>query len=138
MAPPWGRDRRINNSDNLTFGLSPTLISNAYHGYNVLASIAGVAETNDGHTGLNFCDWKSKLMGTCIESSMVRNVFNANYSTTKCGSPNADTFACAINGITKALTTMRNAGLTANGTDIREEFLVRGTALGAATFIRIQ
>jgi len=69
-------------------------------------------------------------------------IFNANYTPATCGSPNADTFACAMHGIAAALTkTVRNAGIIANGTGVRDkgdEFLVRGRAETTATFVRVQ
>ena len=34
--------------------------------------------------------------------------------------------------------TMRNAGAVANGSGIGDELLIRGTALGPATFIQVQ
>ena len=67
----------------------------------------------------------------------------ATYDPKECGSPNGDTFACAVEGMGKAMTkTMRDSGIVAaNGEsigNIGEEFLARGTAFGKATFVRAQ
>lgn len=140
LQPPWGPERGIHPAQNLTFGLSPAVQTDILNDHHPFASLLGTVDTSDGHTGFTFCEPPSLYSSSCVESSLIRNIFNANYTPSTCGSPNADTFACSMNAVARALTkTMRNAGIAANGTNVgSEEFLVRGTAFGAATFIRVQ
>ena len=77
---------------------------------------------------------------------MTRYIFNVNYTAQDCGSPNADTFACAMVGVAAAMTkTFRNSGVIANGTSISNAFLVSGNsslvsgrADAVATFVHVQ
>ena len=64
-------------------------------------------------------------------------IYYANYSTATCGSPNNDTFACAMNSIAAALTkTLRNSGVIAQGASSSD--LVAGHTFSSTTVIRIE
>ncbi|KAK4149658.1 hypothetical protein C8A00DRAFT_18683 [Chaetomidium leptoderma] len=139
LQPPWGPERGIDPAANLLFGLNEMLERDWSRSGFLLGNktIPGSAITWDGHTGVEFCI--DKLPNGCTRGPIPEYIFNANYTPSACGSPNADTFACAMGGIAAALTkTVRNAGVIANGTDIGDEFLVRGQAETAATFVRVQ
>ncbi|KAL2140154.1 hypothetical protein VTI28DRAFT_4203 [Corynascus sepedonium] len=142
LQPPWGPERGIDPAANLSFGLNPALEGDWLTSGFLLQNrtIPGWAMTQDGHTGIEFC--VDRLDNRCTRDPMPGYIFNANYTPATCGSPNADTFACAMHGIAAALTkTVRNAGIIANGTGVRDkgdEFLVRGRAETTATFVRVQ
>lgn len=130
LQPPWGPERGIDPAANLSFGLDPALEADwASSGFLLQnKTIPGWATTRDGHTGIDFCT--DRLANGCTRGPMPGYIFNANYTPATCGSPNADTFACAMRGIAAAMTkTVRGAG---------EEYLVRGRAETAATFVRVQ
>ena len=137
LQPPWGPERGIDPAANLSFGLNYFLYDDWSDSKFLLNSytIPGWATTRDGHTGIDLCVADG---ADCTRNSIPGYIFNANYTPSACGSPNADTFACSMDGIAAALTkTVRNAGVIANGTDVGDEFLVRGSAEIAATFIRV-
>ena len=136
LEPPWGPERGIEPSANLSFDLNFALYTDWLSNGFLLGdnTIPGGATTRDGHTGIDLC-----INGATECNPMPGYIFNANYTPSTCGSPNADTFACAMGGIAAALTkTVRNAGVIANGTDVGDKFLVRGRAETAATFVRVQ
>ncbi len=139
LQPPWGREHGINPAANLSFGLSERLYPDWMYSRFLLDdyTIPGWAKTRDSHSGIVFC-----IQGPdpdCTEDRMPGLLFSANYTPSACGSPNADTFACAMRGVAAALTkTLRNAGVTANGTGISDEFLVQGRAERATTFVRVR
>ncbi len=138
LQPPWGPERGIDPAANLSFGLDFALYADWGDSQFLLQdyTIPGWATTRDGHTGIDLC---VKEGADCTGNSIPGYIFNANYTPSVCGSPNADTFACSMGGIAAALTkTVRNAGVIANGTDIGDEFLVRGSVETAATFIRVR
>lgn len=139
LQPPWGLERGIDPAANLSFGLNPDLYAD-WGGSGFLVgnkTIPGWVTTKDAHTGIGFC--VAGPDGACTADPMLGLLFNANYTPSTCGSPNVDTFACAMGGIAAALTkTLRNAGVVANGTGVGDQFLVRGLAETAATFVRVQ
>lgn len=152
LQPPWGVERGIDPAARLSFGFteqvqldwSPSASLPDFMPFN---SIAGYAQTLTRHTGVAYCNIDgAENMGQCIEGAMPRYIFNARYNAKDCGSPNADTFACAMRDIAAAVTrTFRNSGIIANGTNISDAFLVSGNSTLAsgraettATFVRVQ
>jgi hypothetical protein len=139
LQPPWGSEHGIDPAANLSFSLMESLWPDWSYSRFLLDNytIPGWAKTLDSHKGIVFC-----VQGpdpNCTEDPMPGLIFNANYTPSVCGSPNADTFACAMRGVAAALTkTLRNAGVTANGTGIGDQFLVQGRAETAATFVRVR
>ncbi|KAK3386084.1 hypothetical protein B0H63DRAFT_191903 [Podospora didyma] len=131
LQPPWGPERGIDRSANVSFGLDESVQFDwSSHGFPYF-DIAGDATTTDGNTGITFTGITSK-------EGLTRYIYNANYTAKACGSPNADTFACAMDGIADAMTkTVRNAGVLANGTGAGSAFLAEGQTMTSATFVRV-
>lgn len=129
LRPPWGPERGIDPAANVSFGFSEDVAIDFYltAGTGIFQNFAGeVSSTGQVETS-----------GT---QDIVMALFSANYTTPEaCGRPNGDAFACAVRGMTDALTkTLRNSGVLANGTGAGDAYLARGRAETVATFVRVR
>ncbi|OIW24869.1 hypothetical protein CONLIGDRAFT_583766 [Coniochaeta ligniaria NRRL 30616] len=124
LNPPWGPEQGL--MGNQSFGWSPeTNYDWLEQGFPEKA-IAGWVETNDGNAGV-------RPSG----GELQQFIYYANFSAATCGSPNDDTFACAMQAVAASLTkTLRDAGVNANGT--RSADLVAGQALASTTLVHVQ
>lgn len=129
LSPPWGHDKGIYNS-NETFGLSEAVAMD----WGVVSRFPNLTTNGTVTMGPN----GNRIL---FDNDLLMYINYSNYSAPSCGSPNRDSFACALQDVASAITkTMRNSVFLVNGSAaaIESGSFAAGTTFQSMIFFRIE